>query len=105
MAVSPNIDLGDICPELAEVIAEIRKVEEYFTPGVEPKAIQNTEVRLTFSEAKAIAATMLKLAAENEQRRNILDDMWPMITAEQRLRINVKYMEKELAIPKGDPGE
>lgn len=58
----PNIDLSKVCPELAEGIAEIEKVEKYFTPGVEPKAIQNTEIRFTFFEAKTIAATMLKLA-------------------------------------------
>lgn len=69
-----KLDLAEICPELADPMKEVTEVMLHFKTSPSWQRARNldelldkTELTLTFKEVQAIAATMLKLAEENER--------------------------------------
>ncbi len=108
--MTPNIDLGKL-KEVSKELAQIKRlhslvVRMYKDSTYGSADIDNINRQLLhciIADADAIAATLLKLAAENEERRKIGNDMWTMITPEQRHRLNMKYEFTKDAANKGDP--
>jgi hypothetical protein len=69
-----KIDMEKLCPELAEPMKEVTEVMLHFATSPAWQRARNldelldkTELTLTFKEVQTIAATMLKLAEENER--------------------------------------
>ena len=108
----PNLDLDklkEVCPELVEPMREVTEVIRHFktspswqrSRGLD-ELLNKTELRLTFSEVQAIAATMLNLTEENEEMHPKANayDLACATEKECRLPKNIDIIGR-----KGDPDE